>query len=332
MSNALVTEAPVRVERGPALRPIVGRLVGAIHQYGRQDGTLKIGIMEFTLEVPAWERGVVLEVKEQGLANTTYWGYRLVEALAAQAKGLADLHRLNNDPLSDEQRERCRQDLVGDCALGTALEAELAAVIAALDAADRKGTARNLTGTRQRLAETLRLLNDALTDSERETVDALAQECFVAVDEDTLSAAGSTSRPVDGQSATGANGSSGPADTTAPSRAGGLSRKHLILAGVSTFVVVASLTLLFPLLTEHYEAAQAFRYIPGVRGYAGSPPLASVTVSAEEWKTLDRSARTRLVAAVGAAMQKEGFTSVKVVTPDQKPVAEWVKDQGSKLY
>ena len=69
-----------------------------------------------------------------------------------------------------------------------------------------------------------------------------------------------------------------------------------------------------------------------MRGYTGTPPLALVTVSADAWTLLDQPGRSRLVAAVGAAMQKEGFTTVRVLTPDQKPVAEWVKDRGSRVY
>ncbi len=328
MSNAAVVEAPPRTERGPALRPIVGRLVNAMVQHSGLDGALKIGVKEYTLEVSAWERGVVLEVKEQGLANTTYWGYRLLEALALQAKGFADLNRLKHDPLSDEQRERCRRDLVSDFALGKALEAELEAVIAALDESDRKGPARNLTSTRQRLAENLGPLGEALTDDERSEAEAMAADYFVALDDQTLSTEASAQRSTEQPAATAATGAAGPA----PAQPEGLKRKHLVLAGLATFVIVAALTFLVPMLTERYDAAQAFRYLPGVRGYSGTPPAASVTVSAEEWKSLTGPGRTRLVAAVGAAMQKEGFTSVKVVTPDQKPVAEWVKDQGSKIY
>lgn len=328
MSNAAVVEAPPRTERGPALRPIVGRLLNAMVQHSGTDGVLKIGVKEYTLEISAWERGVVLEVKELGLANSTYWGYRLLEALALQAKGFADLNRLKNDPLSDEQRERCRRDLVSDYALGKALEAELAAVITALDETDRKGPARNLSSTRQRLAENLGPLGETLTDEERNEAEAMAADYFVAVDEETLSTEAGAQRAAEQQAAAAA----GPTRTAASSKPEGITRKHLVLAGVGTFVIAAALTFLIPMLTERYDATEAFRYIPGVRGYAGTPPVASVTVSAEEWKSLNGSARTRLVAAVGAAMQKQGFTSVKVVTPDQKPVAEWVKDQGSKVY
>jgi len=343
MEGTAVLEAPIQVERGPALRPIVGRLLNAIAQHPAPDGKLKIGVREFTLDVSPWERGIAIKARERGLSVASYWGYRLLEALAVQAKGFADLSRLRNDPLSDEQRARCRQELVADCAMGKALEAELAAVIAALESSSRRGTARNLTGSKQHLAESLALLVEALTDDERQTADALAERLFIAVDEEIQCTGAVTMRPTGPQEAPAAPSASGTVQNAAPSPAQsrgrhqaepkGHTRKHLVLAGAITFVVVASLTLLLPMLVAgRYEASQAFRYLPGVRGYTGTPPLAQVTVSAEEWKSLQPPARTRLVAAIGAAMQKEGFTSVKVVTPDQKPVAEWVKDRGSRLY
>jgi hypothetical protein len=347
MGSTAVLEASPQVERGPALRPIVGRLLNAIAQHASPDGKLKIGVREFTLDISAWERGIALKARERGLSATTYWGYRLLEALAVQAKGFADLSRLRNDPLSDEQRERCRQDLVADCALAKALESELAAVIAALETAGRRGTARNLTGSRQRLAESLGQLLEELTDDERPTADALAERLFLAVDEELPCTGTVATHPTGPQSAPPA--SADPVRAAAPSQPRpqaqphshspsrsqprGITRKHLILTGAITFVVVALLTLLLPMLVaQRYEASQAFRYLPGVRGYTGTPPLALVTVSADEWQSLDRPGRTRLAAAVGAAMLKEGFTSVKLLTPDQKPVAEWVKDRGSRIY
>jgi hypothetical protein len=341
MGSTAVLEPPPQVERGPVLRPIVGRLLNAIAQHAAPDGKLKIGVREFTLDISPWERGIAIKARERGLSATAYWGYRLLEALAVQAKGFADLSRLRNDPLSDEQRTRCRQDLVADCALGKALEAELAAVIAALEASNRRGTARNLTGSKQHLAESLGLLVEELTDDERQTAEALALRLFNAVEEELLCTGKIATPPTGPEAAPPAPYASGAApapdqpQSQARHQAGPmeLTRRHLILAGAITFAVAALLTLLLPLLlTAKYEATQAFRYIPGVRGYTGTPPLAMVTVSAEEWRSLEPPARTRLVAAVGAAMQKEGFTTVKVLTPDQKPVAEWVKDRGSRVY
>jgi hypothetical protein len=338
MGSTAVLEPPPQVERGPALRPIIGRLLNAIAQHAAPDGKLKIGVREFTLDISPWERGVAIKARERGLSAANYWGYRLLEALAVQAKGFADLSRLRNDPLSDEQRARCRQDLVADCALGKALEAELAAVIAVLEESNRRGTARNLTGSRQHLAESLGLLREDLTDEERQTADALAERLTVVVEEELRTTGTVAATPTGPQTAAPApHASPSPAQprprTPQEDAPKGLTRRHLVLAGAITFVVVAALTLLLPaLLSAQYDATQAFRYLPGVRGYTGTPPLALVTVSADEWKSLDPSGRTRLVAAVGAAMQKEGFTTVKVLTPDQKPVAEWVKDRGSRVY
>lgn len=345
MNSTAVLEAPPQVERGPALRPIVGRLLNAIAQHASPDGKLKIGVREFSLDVSAWERGIAIKARERGLSATSYWGYRLLEALAVQAKGFADLSRLRNDPLSDEQRLRCRQDLVADCALGKALEAELAAVIAALEAGGRRGTARNLTGTRQHLAESLGQLIEVLTDDERQSADALAERVFLEVEEELRCTGTVATLPTGPQPDPSAPPASDPGRAAAssqprspvqpasPSPPKGLTRKHLVLAGAITFVVVAALTLFLPaLVAQKYDATQAFRYLPGVRGYTGTPPLALVTVSADAWSSLDQPGRTRLAAAVGAAMQKEGFTNVKLLTPDQKPVAEWVKDQGSRVY
>lgn len=337
MDSTAVLEAPPPVERGPALRPIVARLLNAIDQHPSPDGKLRVGVREFTLDISAWERGIALKSRARGLSATTYWGYRLLEALAVQAKGFADLSRLRNDPLSDEQRARCRQDLVADCALAKALEAELAAVIAALEAAGRRGKARNLTASRQHLAETLGQLLEALTDEERPSVDPMAQRLSLAVDEE-IQCTGTVATPPTGPqpaapAASGpARAAASPQPQSAP-RTEGIDRKRLVLAVAITFVLVAALTFFLPLLVaQKYEASQALRYLPGVRGYAGTPPLALVTVSADEWRLLDRPARTRLAAAVGAAMQKEGFTTVKLLTPDQKPVAEWVKGRGSRAY
>lgn len=350
MNSPAVLEAPPQVDRVATLRPIAGRLLNAIAQHAGPDGKVKIGIREFTLAITPWERGVLLETRERGLAETAYWGSRLLEALAAQAKGLADLSRLRNEPLSAEQRERCRQDLVGDLALGRAIEAELAAVIAALEAADRRGAARNMTPSRQRLAETMSLLAEDLDEAERRTADALAAGLFVAVDEETGCTGVIPAPPSGPQPAAPAAVPDAPTPRASTPRAAPsgrkpahdraadrprreLTRRHLALAGALTFVLVAALTLFLPaLVAARYDASEAFRYLPGVRGYTGTPPLALVTVSADEWASLDRPGRTRLVLAVGAAMQKEGFTTVKVLTPDQKPVAEWVKDQGSRLY
>ena len=345
MGSTAVLETSPRVERGPALRPIVGRLLNAIAQHASPDGKLKIGVREFTLDISAWERGIAIKSRERGLSAATYWGYRLLEALAVQAKGFSDLSRLRNDPLSDEQRERCRQDLVADCALAKALESELAAVIAALESTGRRGTARNLTGSRQRLAESLGQLLEELTEDERTAADALVERLFLAVDEELRCTGTVATPPTEPQPAPPAP--AGPARATASSqprpqaqlhspsdsRSRGITRKHLILAGAITFVVVAMLTLLLPMLVaQKYEASQAFRYLPGVRGYTGTPPLALVTVSADQWQALDRPGRTRLTAAVGAAMLKEGFTSVKLLTPDQKLVAEWANNRGSRVY
>ena len=349
MGSSAVLEAPPQVDRASALRPISARLLGAIAQNAGPDGHLKLGVKEFTLSISPWERGVLLETRERGLAETVYWGSRLLEALAVQAKGFADLSRLRNEPLSDEQRTRCRQDLVADLALGRAIEAELAAVIAALEAADRRGAARNMTPSRQRLAETISLLAEDLDESERQMADTLAASLFLEVNDET-GCTGIIPSPVSGSSQPDAEPSTPPpaphaaaARAAAPTRKAGagaaqrvdrgLSRRHLVLAGAITFVAVAALTLFLPaLVAGKYDATQAFSYLPGVRGYTGTPPLALVTVSGDAWESLDSPGRTRLVLAIGAAMQKEGFSTVKVLTPDQKPVAEWVKDRGSRLY
>jgi hypothetical protein len=360
MGGPVVLEAAPHIDRNSALRPIAGRLLNAITQHSSPDGRVKIGVKEFTLTITPWERGVLLETRERGLADTVYWGSRLLEALAAQAKGYADLSRLRNEPLSDEQRERCRQDLVADLALGRAIEAELAAVIAALEAADRRGAARNMTPSRQRLAETMCVIAEDLTESERQMADSLAASLFVEVTDETgctgmIPPAPGTPRSTDTDDPHGLAGdsaaSSSPASAAAPAgpaaastrrrsagdashgEQGGLTRRHLLLAGAITFAVAAALTLVLPaLLASRYEPQQAFKYLPGVRGYTGAPPKGTVTVSATEWTSLDPPGRTRLVLGIGAAMKKEGFTAVRIQTPDQKPVAEWAIDQGSRLY
>ncbi|MCU0224009.1 MAG: hypothetical protein MUF27_08045 [Acidobacteria bacterium] len=328
MGSSVVVEAPPQVDRASVLRPITARLMGAITQNAGPDGHLKLGVKEFTLTISPWERGVLLETRERGLAETVYWGSRLLEALAVQAKGFADLSRLRNEPLSDEQRLRCRQDLVADLALGRAIEAELVAVIAALEAADRRGAARNMTPSRQRLAETMSLLAGDLDESERQVAESLAESLFLEVNDETgctgMIPTPSGPQPSEAEPVT-------PASTPHAER--GLTRRHLILAGAITFAAVAALTFFLPVLVAgKYDATQAFSYLPGVRGYTGTPPLALVTVSGDTWESLDGPGRTRLVVAIGAAMQKEGFTTVKVLTPDQKPVAEWVKDRGSRLH
>lgn len=361
MGSSAVLDAPPQVDRNSALRPIAGRLLNAITQHSGPDGRVKIGVKEFTLTITPWERGVLLETRERGLAETAYWGSRLLEALAVQAKGYADLSRLRNEPLSDEQCERCRQDLVADLALGRAIEAELAAVIAALEAADRRGAARNMTPSRQRLAETMCVIAEDLTESERQMADSLAASLFLEVTDETgctgmLPPLPGSPKPTDTEDHNGvasdsaassspASAAAAPAGSSAAStrrrstgeashrEQGGLTRRHLILAGAITFAVAAALTLVLPaLLTSSYEPEQAFKYLPGVRGYTGAPPMGTVTVSATEWTSLDPPGRTRLVLGIGAAMKKEGFTAVKIQTPDQKPVAEWAVDQGSRLY
>jgi len=105
------SEAPDPVERVRRVRPIVGRCVNAIAQHPAPDGKLKIGVREFTLDVSPGSAGIAIS-QERGLSVASYWGYRLLEALAVQAKGFADLSRLRNDPLSGRAARTLRQELV----------------------------------------------------------------------------------------------------------------------------------------------------------------------------------------------------------------------------
>ena len=68
MGSTAVLEASPQVERGPALRPIVGRLLKAIVQHPSPDGQLRIGVREFTLDISAWERGIALKSRQRGLS------------------------------------------------------------------------------------------------------------------------------------------------------------------------------------------------------------------------------------------------------------------------
>jgi hypothetical protein len=335
MSGTANLETRPKIERGPTLRPIVSRLLGAINDHAKDEGSLKIGVKQYTVEISAWEREIVLEVKERGLVNTTYWGYRLLEALAVQAKGFSDLSRLSEGGLSAEQDERCRQDLVADYALGCALEAELTAVIKALEDADRRGAAKNLSDTRHRLSENLHPMRNVLTDEEAGQANTLAAELFVALDEETLQGAG-TATPSGNAPANPV-----PVLTARPARPTrtapeapvekALSGRHLMLAAVGTVLFVVAAAFLIPMVGSSYDVSQAFQHIPGVRGYVGEPPAATVTISPTEWSLLDRPGRSRLVSSIGAALSKAGYTRATIVTPEKTPVAEWVKNEGAKI-
>lgn len=320
MTGTMEVEIPSRRERGPMLRPFIARLINALSQQAQHEGSVKVGVKQYTVEVSPWELGVVLQLRDQGLRSTNQWSLRLLEALAVQTKGYADLHRLLSESPPGEQAERCRHDLVADVALGRALETELSAAITAFDEAERKGAAKNLVAARHRLSETMTKLEAVLSPAEQEQARQLVPGIVV---------------PLEGLPARVERSVPAPVATprAAPRRpAKDRSRLYLALIGLMTFLLVAALTFLLPVLTQRFDVNQALLKMPGVRGYEGTPPRATVTVAAETWKTLDPSARTRLVSAVGAAVRRAGYSSAVVVTPDRRPVAEWVNNRGSTIY
>lgn len=341
MAGTMEVEGPTRLERGPMLRPMTARLLNALSQQAQQEGSVTIGIKQYSVEVTAWERGAVLELRDRGLRDTTHWSFRLLEALAVQAKGYADLYRLQSGELSDEQKERCRQELVADYGLGRAIENELGAAIEVLDASERKGPAKNLNATRLRLRDSLRQFESVLAEPELQRATQLTAEFFVPLD-DLLTRAVSPDSDAAGPSGpTQLPASSTSVPASSMTRAGRLasqripqdrSRLHLALIGLGAFLLFSLVTFLILLAGQRYDVEDAFARTPGVRGMTGEPPRATVTVSAETWKGLDRPGRTRLVSAIGAAVRRAGYSSAVIATPDKKAVAEWIDNQGSKVY
>lgn len=317
-----------RQSRASALRPIIAQVLQLLRSKAQPEGGIKIAVGPHTIELSSWERAQLAETAANPDAPTE-WAALMLDGVAVQARGLNDLVRLaaiaegNND-----QRERCMKDLVLDLAIGYALRTEIERLIASLDEAGKRGHAKNLGAFLGRLSQNVDVVRAALSEPDANAALTIAND-YVQSD-----AAPDTSAPSAGRTeerATAATATTAEPETTGsatPAKKKGIRTKHVIFASVAMVVLVVGAMVGIPMLTESYSVNDGLRYVRGVQGWSGVPPLATVTVRTESWKQLDGPGQTAMVFAIAAAVKKDGYTRADIVTSEGKVVARWDNTSG----
>lgn len=323
-----------RETRTIVLEPTIRQMVQVLRGQTDQVGALRLAVKQFTVEVSAWERSLILEAYDAGSPTSVDLAFRLAEAVAVQAKGLNDLVRLAGEPPApDEPRTCSRDDLVMDYAIGSAIHAEFAQSIEEMDAGGRRGPARNLLEVDGRLARNLQIIRDGLHEDEINTAGVMASEMQGLATGKAAATAPRADSMERGGPATGRT-----ADGLADHRPKGLRRlvnsrvKQLAAAGVITGLIVACVMLLWPALTEKKDLESGLRYVSGIESYTGAPPALTVRVSSIHWDSLDQAGRMAWVWGVVVAAERSGFSRAEILTPDGKTVAKWAKNGRIALF
>ncbi len=307
------------------LGPTIRQLVQVMRARADQQGILALAVKQYTVEVGAWERSVILEGYNAGTPASIDLAYRLAEAVAVQARGLNDLVRLTGEPQpSDEQHACTREDLVLDYAMGTAIHTELTLAADDLAASGHRGQARNLGDVLGRLDRTLHILREQLRENELNTASLMVDELRTQAEGRP---SGSPSRGEIPESPAPGHWTPEPKTRQRRGMSGRLasSGKQIAVVGVLTALVVVGGILLWPTLMEKRDLGYGLRFVPGIESYRGAPPALTVRVSPTHWAALDRSGRTAWVWGVVAAASRSGYTKCEFLDTDGATVAKWAK-------
>ncbi len=314
------------------LGPTIRQLVQVLRARADQQGILALAVKQYTVEVGAWERSVILEAYNAGTPASIDLAYRLAEAVAVQAKGLNDLVRLTGEPQAPDEQHACtREDLVLDYAMATAIQTELTLAAEDLAAGCHRGQARNLGDVLGRLDRTLHVLREQLRENELNTASCMVPEL-------QTQAPGRSSAPTySGERPESPAPRRWTSETKARPRRGLSGRlvssgKQIAVVGVLTALVVVGGMLLWPTLAEKRDLGDGLRFVPGIESYRGAPPALTVRVSPTHWAALDRSGRTAWVWGVVAAASRSGYTKCEFLDPDGAPVAKWAKGGRVSLF
>lgn len=325
MPDGAVLDPPA-VERGPALRPIMAQVREVLRHQAGGGGTVKFAIKQHVLEVNPWEIAQLQDILTGRPVEEGSYQHRLLEAIAVQAKGLNDLGRLRGEePLSEDQESRFRQDLVSDLALAQAIYLELEKTVESLSEAGKAGMAKNQSDFNRKMAQTLGILRGPLDSAEVAMAGHLASRLEsgpVGVLATQVSRSGELENT--------APRASGVAGEEPPGKGKALGRKHMVIAGLLTVVLVVGAFYLIPALTQKYDIGQGLRFVQGVEKYLGSPPNIVVTVKPDFWEGVNSGRRDGMILGVAAAVEREGYTQADFILPTGKRVARWTKDQGIK--
>lgn len=314
-----------RQSRTSALRPIIAQVLQLLRSQAQPEGGIKIAVGPHTIELSSWERAQLAEAAANPECPTE-WASLMLDGVAMQARGLNDLVRLAAIAEGNtDQRERCMKDLVLDVAIGLALRTEIERLMTSLDEAGKRGHAKNLGAFLGRLEKNIEVVRATLSEPDANSAVTLAAEYLPQDYSEPSAPAASRSEETNAPAASEpeAQGSTAPAK-----RKKGIRTKHAVYASLVTVALVVGAMVGIPMLTESYSVNDGLRYVRGVQGWSGVPPLATVTVRADSWKQLDGPGRTAMVFAIAAAVKKDGYSRADVVTPDGQVVARWDRVNG----